>query len=407
MAINESAVYFYPGGGHNHDGENSSLLDTSKYSVFDFNYAVFGNPDRVAGQILNRYGWEQFIVATVNKSILEPAGLILQPGIINGASHIISESITANQIAANTITATQIAANTITANNLTANFVLVDQVITSSDWDGTYDANGLITNSGTSGWAISYSGEATFSNTIIRGTLVAGEVYINAFNYWLANGVFNVGFDSNNVLSFDGANLFITGQIFATGGEIAGLQIYSDRIESGGTYSGTLLLGKGAGSYGTLQIEGAAIGSDIPWSNIIGGAVEVSLMSGNSVIEYSIMDSFGLEYGAYSNTDIFAFSWDAGNSQLYAHIYHTGNSNITDYCIANCGTATVGTVVVGTVGTVVVGTVVVSEPPTVVVGEPPTVVVGAPPTVVVGEPCSCVPPCPEGFICVDCFICMG
>ena len=86
----ENTIYFYPGrGGHSHDGENSSFIDTSKYSLFDFSWGFLGDPSRLADQTRNYVSFENFIIETVNKAVLKPAGLILQPGTVNGDSNIV------------------------------------------------------------------------------------------------------------------------------------------------------------------------------------------------------------------------------------------------------------------------------------------------------------------------------
>jgi len=86
-------------------------------------------------------------------------------------------------------------------------------------------------------------------------------------------------------------------------------------------------------------------------------------------------------------------------------LYNVANNSYFDVCLTNCGaggpTPSVSPAVspaVDTVG-VVVGTVVVG---TVVVG---TVVVGEPP--VTAPPSGCVPPCPDGFFCIDNSYCIG
>lgn len=172
-SISENAISFYASGGHAHDGVTSSLIKTNSYSIYDFNPSFIGdNPERRRAQVNNYNSFRQLVVNTINSTVLEPAGIVLQDNIIN-SRNIISGSITATEIAANTITADNIAAGTITANNiaantitanniatgaitadeLSANLVLVNNVIRSNNFDGTVAANGVITVQGTSGWA--------------------------------------------------------------------------------------------------------------------------------------------------------------------------------------------------------------------------------------------------------------
>ena len=196
--INESGVSFYPGGGHNHDGENSTLINTSAYSVYDFPVQIIGDPNRTADQIRNLDSFKQLIIDTVNQSIIAPSGIVFQQGIVNGSAHIISRSISTETIAADAITANEIAAGTITADLLAANFVLVNNIISS---------NNYVT--GVSGWAINSDGTAEFDSASIRGTITADQIYINALNYWNSNGTFSVG-AANNVMFFNGTNLELT-----------------------------------------------------------------------------------------------------------------------------------------------------------------------------------------------------
>lgn len=182
--INETGVYFFPGGGHDHDGESASLIDTNSYSIFDFPWTTeIGGPDRKRRLENNYNSFKNFIITTVNDSIIRPAGIFFQPGSINASSDIITNSITTNLIQAGAITADLIQANTITANNiqtgtitgnlLNANVVLVNQAILSNNYVP-----------GVSGWAIDGDGTAEFSNAIIRGTVEAasgliGDLEIN------------------------------------------------------------------------------------------------------------------------------------------------------------------------------------------------------------------------------------
>lgn len=224
----ENTIYFYPGqGGHSHDGENSSFIDTSKYSLFDFSWGFLGDPYRVSSQTTNYNSFQNFIIETVNNAVLKPSGLILQPGTVNGDSDIISNSIstkliaadaiTANEIAANTITANEIAANTITANQiaagaitaseLAANIVLVNNYITSNNFNGTIAANGAVTNAGTVGWAVTSYGHAVFDTTFIRGSLIASSVSTPG-----------VDIDSAGNLTANNFSLYANGAIYTSSG---------------------------------------------------------------------------------------------------------------------------------------------------------------------------------------------
>jgi hypothetical protein len=175
----ENTIVFSPAGGHSHNGRNSSLIDSTAYSVYDFSPTFVGtevNPDRAVRQENNRIAFEDLIKRVVNNSVLAPAGIRLEPGSLNG-SLIIANTITANQLAANTITASEIAAGTITANELSSNIVLINNRITSQNWNGTIEANGTIlsNNIGSAGWAITNT-HAVFDSTLIRGSIAANSL---------------------------------------------------------------------------------------------------------------------------------------------------------------------------------------------------------------------------------------
>jgi hypothetical protein len=248
-SISENAISFYASGGHAHDGVTSSLIKTNSYSIYDFNPSFIGdNPERRRAQVNNYNSFRQLVVSTINSTVLEPAGIVLQENIIN-SRNIISGSITATEIAANTITADNIAAGAITANELAANIVLVNNYITSGNFDGTIAANGAITAQGASGWAITNAGSAVFDSTAIRGTLTAnavstpgvdilsnGTLAANAFTLYgngaivAASGNFSV--TAGGIMSATGAN--ISGTINSVSGSIGGFNLNSFEIQGAG-----------------------------------------------------------------------------------------------------------------------------------------------------------------------------
>jgi hypothetical protein len=256
----ENTIYFYPGrGGHSHDGNNSSFIDTSVYSLFDFSWGLVGDPDRVASQRRNYDAFSQFIIETVNRSVLEPAGLVLQPGMVNGSAHIISRSIEANTIAANTLTANEISANTITSNELAANFVLVNTIIASSDFNGTFNPTTFaLSNTGTDGWAITSAGDAVFTNGLFRGNL-----FVGANDYWYSNGDFALGGNTGIYRNAGGgitlgANVTILGGVIASSVATPGIDIDTNGNLTANTFA---LYGNGAivTSSGNFSVSAAGV----------------------------------------------------------------------------------------------------------------------------------------------------
>ena len=375
----ENTIYFYPGqGGHSHDGENSSFIDTTKYSLFDFSWGLLGDPSRIASQTTNYNSFQNFIVETVNNAVLKPAGLILQPGTVNGDSDIISNSIstkliaadaitaneiaantiTANEIAANTITAGQIAAGAITADELAANIVLVNNVISSSNYSP-----------GVSGWSINSNGAAEFANTSIRGTITAnsvttpgididssGNLTSNASTFGIyANGAI---FTSSNNFRVDASgnltanNASITGTINATDGYIGDWEIGGEDIISG---DGGMMLhsktGPGDSSFLIAQeVEGtfASIMSDgsITLGNDATGTSMV-ITAASLVVNDSISRSTTITGGGISGN----LGYVAVNGLNSSGDVYVGLSTLSSYSFHSGGTITATTSVGVTSGT--------------------------------------------------------
>jgi hypothetical protein len=326
-SISENAISFYASGGHAHDGVTSSLIKTNSYSIYDFNPSFVGdNPERRRAQVNNYNSFRQLVVNTINSTVLEPAGIVLQDNIINSrniisgsitATEIAANTITADNIAANTITASEIAANTITANEisagavtaseLAANIVLVNNYITSGNFDGTIAANGAVTSAGTTGWAVTSYGHAVFDTTFIRGSLSASEVLTPGVDIYsngtLAGGSFtlygngaivtssgNFSVDASGNLTATNAN--ITGEINATSGSISG------NLVAGGTISSTDISG--------VNISGVNIsGSSIDGSTITAGG-RITLPSNGSTI------SLGTDFGGTATQVSIYSSGDQG-----------------------------------------------------------------------------------------------
>jgi hypothetical protein len=333
--VSENTIFFYPGrGGHSHDGENSSFIDTSKYSLFDFSWGLLGDPDRQASQDRNYNSFKDFIINTVNQSILNPAGLVLQPGIVNGTAHIISRSLTTELIAANAITANEILAGTITADELSANLVLVNNVIRSNNFNGNIAANGSILTYGTTGWAIAGDGTAVFDSSYIRGTIIAGAVSTPGVDI-LSNGAIisnNFSVTADGILSANSAN--ISGEITATSGAIAGWAITGDNLTSGGGYVGNMVIGPGYGTSNTgavfISAHSGTAGKDSEAYHDGYGSFYADRITSNNTITKDLQVTSGGIYYQYGHQS-FEFAYDAGAGLLYAYI------DGVPYCITECG----------------------------------------------------------------------
>ena len=258
----ESNIAFFAAGGHNHDGQNSSLIDASKYSIFDFDQGLIPtNSERAQAQQRNKINFEDNI-----KDILRTAGIELS-----------ANSINATQIIAGSITSTEIAANTITTNNL------VSDILQSSNYSYT---SGVFSNAGTfidladgsiysKNFAIDSSGNAYFTGdisgssgnfsgtltgatltgstisgaTISGGTIDIGGADATSFhvdssgNMWLGNAAYaSAPFKVSSGGALTATSATITGAINATSGTFSG-SITSSATISGGTLTGTTITG--------------------------------------------------------------------------------------------------------------------------------------------------------------------
>lgn len=252
-SISESGVVFFSAGGHNHDGSSSSLIDTSKYSIFDFNFGLVGNnTDRLNKQNINQNGFRDYVIKIVNESVLEPAGIVLQDNIIN-SRNIIAGSITGDEIAANTITGNNIAAGTITADLIDANALIVSSIFLDNGdyWNDTYGfqlggANGIIYsgNTITIGTNVNITAELNASSLTVgtggnileidddlqSGTKAGLEIGGGSYNYWYTDGTFRVG-GPYSFMEWDGTTFTIRGGFDSGEGDTIELEglIFSSR----------------------------------------------------------------------------------------------------------------------------------------------------------------------------------
>ena len=244
----ENSILFFQGG-HKHDGVSSSLIDVTKYSIYDFVVGKTGDSARQAIQQRNYDSLKGVISSIITTDILGPSGVRLGP---------------------NSVQSVNISAGAVTASELAANIVLVNNIISSSNFDGTVAANGAITSQGTSGWAITSAGSAVFSNTAIRGTLTAGALYINAYNQWYANGSIYVGNPEFNQPGFaysSALGMSVYGKITATSGRIGDFDIQDGTLITGG-FLGWISLGPTPNiAYGGVEAGEIAVATRDPADN--------------------------------------------------------------------------------------------------------------------------------------------
>jgi len=337
----ENTIVFSSAGGHSHNGQNSSLIDSTAYSMYDFSPTFVGtevNPDRAVRQENNRIAFEDVIKRVVNNSVLAPAGIRLEPGSLNG-SLIIANTITANQLAANTITAAEISAGTITANELSSNIVLINNRIVSQNWNGTIQANGTIFSNGigSAGWAITNT-HAVFDSTLIRGSIAANSIVTPGLTIFANGAITSNNFSTTTTGIVTATNAIISGSITSGSGSIGGWTIDTNRIYGGSTYlysNGSIAVGATTiaangqitnGGYtlsaaGDLTATGANINGIITsTSGTIGGwTINPSSISAGSTALYSngfISASTGSFTGVITTTSGTIGGWEINGSGL-------------------------------------------------------------------------------------------
>jgi hypothetical protein len=184
--IPETKITFFKSSGHRHDGLTSSIIDTSKYSIFDFGTDITtGSQDRAREltRTNNQNRFNQYIANFISTQVLAPAGIELLENSVRGI-HIGANEITANEIAANTITANEITAGTITATQIAANTITSNEIqtgtITASDLASTITFNAQVVQSSqyaansSTGWALLSNGDVSFGSGTFRGSLDIG-----------------------------------------------------------------------------------------------------------------------------------------------------------------------------------------------------------------------------------------
>lgn len=318
---NENSIIFRKTNGHSHNGTNSSLIDTSKYSVFDF--ATFtsnenSEPSRNIRQENNKILLKKFIVSSVEEVVLRPQGILIPDG---------------------TVTAAKIVAGSITSNELTSDLVLVNNIIKSNNYIA-----------GTTGWIIASNGSAEFSNVTVRGTIVSntgtiggwtvdsnsiysGTKGTNGSYTGVGNITISTSFISSNqfTIASNGVTTF-KGILSAPSGNIAGWTINAANITS--STGNTIFYSNGyiqasSGKF-TGQIESAS-------GNVGGWKIASTTIQANVIGTINVYDTY--------NSNI---SFNAANGQIFSHFDRTvflGTPYYVDVKINNEGES--GIVIVG------------------------------------------------------------
>jgi len=294
--VPETKVTFFRSSGHKHDGVTSSIIDTSKYSIFDFGTDITtGSQDRARESArtnnLNRFN--QYIANFISTQVLAPAGIELLENSVRGI-HIGANEITANNIAANTITSNEIQTGTITASDLANTITFNAQVVQSSQ----YAANNL------TGWALLSNGDVSFGSGTFRGSLDIGgpdnaslQVDTDG-NLWIghrtfgsapfrvsSNGATTVGNGLVTISTLGATNVAGVLTVSNTANISGALNVTSNSNISGNlTVGGTTINVGGVGSTttiaGTLQVNsGTTVDGNL---NVKGTTITIGNTSGST-----------------------------------------------------------------------------------------------------------------------------
>ena len=294
--VSEGSILFYSGG-HNHNGTSSALIATEAYSIYDFIVGFAGSNERQIKQQNNFNNLKTVISNVIKTDVLGPSGVRLSPNSIE-TIHIVTGAVTAEE--------------------LSANLVLVNNIISSSNFNGTVAANGVITSQGSSGWAITSAGSAVFSNTAIRGAIVAASLETTGIDISASGNLTAANFAlyANGAIYASGGNFQVSaaGILYATGASISGTIVASSvstpnlTISNTGAITSTNfnvtaggdLTANNAILYGAVYANGGSIGA---WTidangiyNTGSGGRSVSLYPATGSVSQTV---FEVNYGGW------------------------------------------------------------------------------------------------------------
>lgn len=344
----ENTIVFSPAGGHSHNGRNSSLIDSTAYSMYDFSPTFVGtevNPDRAVRQENNRIALEDTIKRVVNNSVLAPAGIRLEQGSLNG-SLIIANTITANQLAANTITAAEIFANTITADQIASNTITADELVSNIVLVNNIIRSNVFT-SGSAGWRISNDGTAEFSNVVVRGNIFSNVGTIGGWtldsnslfagtktasgSFTPSTGQMTIGSDGH--ISANKFRVNTDGSVNATTGRIGPVNITNDSMNSQGSspYLNSNYNYYNFNNFGDISIFSNP-GTDVGGNHVnqfhatylVGEYIQINKSSTSAFSDILYEARIGDSTGTYAEVVVLN-----ANASTYAYMYSTGNIGLS------------------------------------------------------------------------------
>lgn len=288
----ENGILFFPGGGHSHNGENSSPIDTTHYSIFDFGVGIQTNnfdTNREYSRTLNQESFNQYIASFISSQILEPAGIVLGENSVRGYN-----------ISAEEITAYHIAVGSITADRINANFIEVGDTISSTNYVA-----------GSAGWTINSNGYAEFRLANIGGWTVNTTAIFAGTTILYSNGKTNL------------INPSISSGIL-TGGTIGGITVGTQQLSIGfADFANTIAVSNGTG-YGIylnpngLQIDfrtatATTVGNIKGITSVAGGTAGLQIVGGRIAVD---SQSIFFDFGSGLNTDFHLTALNATGTAL-------------------------------------------------------------------------------------------
>jgi hypothetical protein len=347
--VPETKVTFFKSSGHRHDGLTSSIIDTSKYSIFDFGTDITtGSQDRAREltRTNNQNRFNQYLANFISTQILAPAGIELLENSVRGI-HIGANEITANNIAANTITSNEIQTGTITASDLANTITFNAQLVQSSQ----YAANS------STGWALLSNGDVSFGSGTFRGSLDIGgpdnaslQVDTDG-NLWIghrtfgsapfrvsSNGATAVGNGLVTIATTGATNVAgvltvsntanISGALNVTSNSnisgnltVGGTTINVGGVGSTSTIAGTLQVNSGTTVDGNLNVKGTTItiGNTTGSTTTVNGGLTVSgatIINNTITLNSSITGNGNITMSSGKFIDVGSGSVTGGNSVI-------------------------------------------------------------------------------------------
>ena len=248
----ESAITWSSSGGHNHDGQVSSLIDFEKYTVFDFGLnPIFTTNSRSSVQDRNLIAFENYVIDIISRNTITPEQIIINNETYINGENISVRTITTNQLATDSIKSLNFSYSSGLYSSAGSFFNLADGVIRTPslylDTSGNLYLSNSVTIGATSASTV-VSGAAAGANAIPTGGAAAD---VNSNTTTINGGKIKTGEIESTGFAWNGSSTYsTTGTRFdLDDGQIISKQF---RIDSSGnaTFAGSV-------SGATIDIGGA------------------------------------------------------------------------------------------------------------------------------------------------------